>query len=137
MRILFFVTFIIFISVLCSVGSNAEEGEIKFSVNKTAGHAVQGELIVEIKKGVVDLGKESGVVPVKDVIVNSGSLTALNKKYNLVSVERLFSGTRKDGPSDIYVFRFSNAVNINTIISDYKKEENVLYAEPNYVASVK
>lgn len=137
MKSLISIAFIILVSMFYSVGSNAEEGELKFSVSKTAGHVAPGELIVEIKKGVVDMGKEGGVVPVKDVIVNSESLTALNKKYSLVSIERLFSGTRKEIPSDIYVLRFSNKGKIDTIVSDYKKEESILYAEPNYAASAK
>jgi len=93
------------------------------------------EMIVEIKSGIIDLGNELGVVPQEKVLVNSESFSKLNKKYGLVSVEKLFSGTRKDVTSDIYVFRFIPKVNINEIVSNYKREDSVVYAEANYSVS--
>ena len=94
------------------------------------------EMIVEIKRGVLDMAEETGIVPREKIKINSESIKALDEKYGLTSVEKLFSGTRKDEPSDIYVFRFPGKININEVISEYKKDKSVFYAEPNYVAHV-
>lgn len=93
---------------------------------------VPGEMIVEIKKDVIDLGKGLGRVPAQKVTINSEPIEAVSKKYKLISVERLFSGTRKDIPSEIYIFRFSPGINIDEVVQDCKKDPNVIYAEPNY-----
>jgi hypothetical protein len=127
------------ILALVSCGVHARADELRFeasgSAAKKSARMVKAEMIIEIKRGVVDLGKEPGKVPQEKALINSESMRELNKKYGLVSVERLFSGTRKELPSDIYVFRFPADVDIDEAIADYKIEGDVVYAEANYSVS--
>lgn len=135
-RVAYSVTIIL---VLVSCAAHLWADEMRFvtseKVARKAAKMVKAEMIIEIKREVVDLGNELGIVPQEKVSVNSESLSELNKKYGLVSVERLFSGTRTDAPSDIYVFRFPLKVNINEVVSNYKREGSVVYAEANYSVS--
>ena len=126
--------FIFFLIAACCVStSGAVEMQVKVSDEaRKKGRIAPGEIIIEAGRGIVDLGKERGVVPREKVSIKSDSINKLNEKYGLVSIERLFSGTRKDEPSDIYVFRFSKDANIDNIVSAYGEDENVIYAEPNY-----
>ena len=128
---------ILLIFMLCCIKSGADELKYKVSTNESGGGTMKSEMIVEIKRGVIDLGEEKGIVTRDKVKVNSGGLKALDEKYGLVSVEKLFSGTRKDIPSDIYVFRFSPGTRISDVIESYKKDESVIYAEQNYSVSAK
>ena len=126
---------VLLIFMLCGINSKADNLEYKVSTNDR-GNMVRSEMIVEIKRGVLDMAEETGIVPREKIKINSESIKALDEKHGLTSVEKLFSGTRKDEPSDIYVFRFSGKVNINEVTSEYKKDKSVFYAEPNYVAHV-
>ena len=126
---------VLLIFMLCGINSKADNLEYKVATNDR-GSMARSEMIIEIKRGVLDMAEETGIVPREKIKINSESIKALDEKYGLTSVEKLFSGTRKDEPSDIYVFRFSGKVNINDIISEYKKDKSVFYAEPNYVAHV-
>jgi len=126
---------IILLTILyCIVDSSCIKA-LELEVSDRAKHDQQakGELIIEIKKGVIELGKEKGIVPKEKVSVKSELMESFNRKCGLISIEKLFSGTRKDTPSDIYVFRFPTDINIQEIISIYKKDTNVIYAEPNYI----
>ena len=120
----------------CITNNGAKAVELDVSTRAKGGHVVPGEIIIEVKRGIIDMGSEKGIAPEEKVSIKSESIDALNRKYNLVSVERLFSGTRKDEPSDIYVFRFSKDVNIDKLVSAYEKDSSVLYAEPNYTVHV-
>lgn len=120
----------------CTVSAVGEELKIGTVSKKESAETVPGEILIEIEKGIIDLRGEKGRVSSDRAGVNSKPLAALNKRYDLKSIEKLFSGTRSDRPSDIYVFRFSPKVNVNKLISDYKKDGNVIYAEPNYAVHI-
>lgn len=130
---------IILTLIFCAAHGWADELHFETSENtaKKSAKMVKAEMIIEIKNGIIDLGGEHGIVPQEKVRVGAGLLAELNKKYGLLSVERLFSGTRKETPSDIYVFRFPPKANMSEIISKYKEDGSVIYAEQNYGVSAK
>lgn len=117
--------------------SNAQTIHTEVLPRKNSGETVTGEFIIEVKKGVIDIGQEKGIIPAEKIFINSESLQKLNKKYNLISIEKLFSGTRKDTPSDIYVFKFPEHINVRKLMSVYKKNPNIFYLEPNYTVRTK
>ena len=132
-------TAVILTLVFCAAHVWADEMHFETSENtaKKSAKMVKAEMIIEIKKGIIDMGSEHGIVPQEKVKVSAGLIAELNRKYGLVSVERLFSGTRKETPSDIYLFRFPPKANMNEIISKYKEDGSVIYAEQNYGVSAK
>jgi len=130
---------IVLMFAFCAARAWADEMHFETSENaaKKSAKMVKAQMIIEIKKGIIDMGKEHGIVPQEKVKVGTGLLAELNRKYGLISIERLFSGTRKDTPSDIYVLRFPPKANMNEIISKYKEDGSVIYAEQNYGVSAK
>jgi parallel beta-helix repeat protein len=61
------------------------------------------------------------------------SIDALNEKYGVSSVEKIFEDFSITGLSSIYKFIFSNEVNIYHIIKKYSNDPSVQYAETNYI----
>lgn len=117
--------------------SNAQTIHTEVLPRKNSGKTIAGEFIIEVKKGVINLGQEKGIIPAEKISINSESLQKLNQEYNLIRIEKLFSGTRKDIPSDIYVFKFPENTNVNKLMSVYEKDPNVLYLETNYTVRTK
>lgn len=125
----------IFLMILsCTANASLELKVVNRSAEQqTAAESRAGELIVEVRRGVIDLEEEKGIILKDKVNIKSSSLKSLNEKNGLISIEKLFSGTRQDTPSDIYVFRFSPQANLNELVSAYRKDSNVIYTEPNYM----
>jgi len=61
------------------------------------------------------------------------SIDQSNAEYDVVSVEELFPDTTIHSLSNIYKFTFPVDTDIPQIMSDYNSDDNVKYAEPNYL----
>lgn len=131
MRISMTLVLLILLGAITIRVSYAEEVQLSVGSQQNR-QEVSGEIIIEIKNDIIDLGNGKGKVPAKEIIIRSKTIASVSKRHKLISIERLFSGTRKSAPTEIYVFRFPPEVNINEIVSAYQKDANVIYAEPNY-----
>ncbi len=105
-----------------------------------------GEVIVKFKDDlVVNLVQEDGIIK-----TGLPSIDAINTRYQLKEMERLFpimaerkaasvktpSGRVIEVPNlvNIYHLKFDPTSNMQEIISAYRNDPHVLYAEPNYYA---
>jgi len=96
---------------------------------------VPGEFIVKFKSEVaVKISKSN------NNIVSTGipSIDALNEKYLVSSVERVFEtyknmGADEQGLHNILKCQVPVTTNIHTLISQYSMNPQVIYVEPNYI----
>jgi thermitase len=61
------------------------------------------------------------------------SIDQLNNQYSVISIEELFPDTTISSLSNIYKFTFPVDSEIIQITNDYNSDDNVVYAEPNYL----
>ena len=61
------------------------------------------------------------------------SIDQLNTEYGVISIEELFPDTTIQSLSNIYKFTFPGDSEIIEIVSGYNVDDNVVYAEPNYI----
>ena len=120
----------------CGYHGEAKAAEVNIFPGPKERHAVPSDIIIEIKRDIVDMGEEKGVVSLEKVNINSESMKMLNKKYGLVSIRKLYPGMHKDAPSDIYVFKFPPGTKMREVIAAYKKDVNAVYVESNRIAYV-
>lgn len=112
--------FIIFISIIFLQGnSGCQEKE-----NPPSPKYVSGELIVKFKPGIID----------DEGSIDSESIKALNKEYNLISMERVFKGKPAPELTTVYKLKFPAEIDIMKALQEYQKDPSVIYAEPNYIA---
>ena len=108
------------------------------------------EIINEIEKNIFDFGikeeyalgqiivrfKEDIDISAKKVknhvSVGINSINFLNEKYQVKNIKRL-SDERDSFFENIYVFTFNDKIDINSVIEEYDNDENIEYAEPNYL----
>ena len=91
---------------------------------------VIGEIIVKLKDDVmVDISKS----PTGIMVTGLASIDALNEKYSVTSIEKVFKKEIPSSLSNIYKFILREETNILAVARDYEKDANVEYAEPNYI----
>ncbi|MBN1455867.1 MAG: S8 family serine peptidase [Methanomicrobia archaeon] len=101
-----------------------------------ASEFVPGEVIVKFKQHV-----RFTITQQSDGIVTTGirSLDALNTRYNVMEQTNVFESAEKYVSAEIpdlttiYVLTFPQDADILSIITEYQKDRNVEYAEPNYI----
>ncbi len=95
---------------------------------------VPGEFIVKFKSNVYSETKKSkGVVK-----TGVPSIDMLNDRYQISSIEQIFKNNRNlmnnnFDLSQIYKFTLLQKFDIPSVIAEYQKNPNVLYAQPNYI----
>ena len=71
----------------------------------------------------------------KDGILITGleSIDRLNKKYGVTSAEKILRDNLPSSLSNIYKFVLSDTSSLIEISKEYMNDQNVIYAEPNYI----
>jgi subtilisin family serine protease len=102
-----------------------------------------GELVVKLKDNVdvvnyvsselISVSKSVSEI-YQNEIVKTGieSIDILNKKFNILSIERLIGDDSIQEFSNVYIFRFNEDLNVISVADAYINNSNVEYAEPNY-----
>ncbi|EMR74891.1 subtilisin-like serine protease [Thermoplasmatales archaeon SCGC AB-540-F20] len=66
-------------------------------------------------------------------IINGPSITALNNKHQVNSVEKIFKNAENTRLDNIYILYVPEDSDLLSIVSDYISSPYVVYAEPNYI----
>jgi subtilisin family serine protease len=74
------------------------------------------------------------IIKFRDETIFTPSINKLNEKYNVISIEKMFSDTDHKLLKNIYRFRVPKNADILTIVNDYSLCGEVKYAEPNGIA---
>ena len=91
---------------------------------------VPGELLVNFKNSItLNTANPSHLTSTPSL----RSIEALNQKFQVVSVEKIFEDTEIPELENCYIFQFSNQTNILRAASYYTNNPYVEYAEPNYL----
>ncbi|MCP4482092.1 MAG: PQQ-binding-like beta-propeller repeat protein [bacterium] len=143
-KIIKFTFFIlIFQSVyLLAESSKYVEGEIIVKYKPQASSFAQSQAIT------VSISKSSIQASVLSALGQSGSLSTLNNKYQVISAEKVFKETPKaltaktmtlssngvliPDLSNIYTLKFSKEFDAKDVAEEFSKDPNIEYAEPNY-----
>jgi len=103
-----------------------------------------GELIVKFKDNINvdsyvsseldDVGRYVSETYQND-IVKTGikSIDTLNKKFNIISVEKLIEDDSIQELTNVYIFRFNEDIDVLSVVDAYLNDSSVEYAEPNYL----
>ncbi|MDP2922028.1 MAG: hypothetical protein Q8O12_06685 [Candidatus Omnitrophota bacterium] len=110
--------------LLLQTGTACRENSKIIQPSQESDYAI-GEILVKFKpEAFNDKGE-----------IVSGSISALNFKYGLAGMERVFKDSLPpEDMSYIYKLKFQGTLDIDQAIEDYKKDPSVMYAEPNYIA---
>jgi subtilisin family serine protease len=113
-----------------------ESGGYSSSNIPEAPEFVPGEVIVKFKQNVgFTLAQQT------DGVVTTGisSIDTLNKRYGVTSQAKVFETAEKPVSAEIpdltniYILTLPQDADIISIIKEYQKDQNVEYAEPNYI----
>lgn len=137
------------------VSNDGDQFQYNFSnVSETLPKFVTGELIVKFKEDVQLVIQEStsefldtsissekskndgmDVENTLGALFSTGieSIDRLNNQYRAISIKELFPGTIVTSLSNVYKFTFPVNTNIVELMNDYNCNDNVFYAEPNYL----
>ena len=115
--------FVMMLLIVTSIPTFGMIGEIESSDNNELRDYfeedyVSGELIVKFKEP-----------PTSLVSINN-----LNEKYEVSSMEKLFVNSEDTILDNIYILRFSEDLDLLSIMNDYSKDPNVIYVELNGLA---
>ena len=91
---------------------------------------VPGELIVKFKDEVSLSVSLNGVLT-----TGLESIDKLNEECGVISVERLFGDSSPASLSNIYMFTFSEGLDVFDFLAKYNSDPNVEYAELNYIGN--
>ena len=93
-------------------------------------HYVSGELIVKFKEDAkINLKSVKGTL-----LTGMAAIDNINTKYGgLKSAEQVFKNSLVPSLSNVYKFKFSNTLDISSLVRDYSCEPCIVYAEPNYI----
>lgn len=115
------------------------------------------EIIIKVKPGIITMPEGTYKAPIEEIEIKEEGLKSINKKFNLISIEKMFARKKpkeevaKDYPErearapedveepdleNIFLLRFPEHIDPNTIISEYEKIEDVIYAEENMPVSI-
>lgn len=110
------------------------------------------EIVIKVKPDVIVMPEGHYMAPLSEIEIDSEPLQALNRKFNLFSIERMFVRKRPDEeaakeyperearvPEDVetpdientFLLKFPELIAADEIIDEYKKLEDVIYAEEN------
>jgi subtilisin family serine protease len=113
-----FISIFLIGTALQSYGMNYEFNENNvINMNNKNFEFVPGEFIVKFKESPISC------VPI-DI---------LNDKYNVISMEKMFTNVDNTPLDNMYILKLSKIADIISIVNEYSSLPNVEYAEPNYI----
>lgn len=99
------------------------------------------ELIIKVRPETIVMPEGYYKTDINDIVINSENLKELNKRFNLISIERMFAKKIEKGDSekeyaenemeDIYLLRFPEHTDMKGLIEGYGSADEVIYAEEN------
>lgn len=102
-------------------GENLEQQKNKTAEKSRSKDFKPGELIIKVKSGIKFFGLSA----------NDPSLRTLNKRLGVKGAVRLFA-KGKNGLDRIYKLKLSKDADIQATVNQYRRNNAVEYAEPNY-----
>lgn len=126
------------------------EGEEKVEARLT-------EIILKVYPDTIVIPEGLYTAPVEEITINSEGIRELNKKFNLVSIEKMYAKkmSREEAAAefperearapeeaqeqdleDTFLLKFPDLIDAKLIISEYEEVEDVIYAEENMVFSI-
>ena len=130
---------------LCFVGTASAKTwyvdalPIDTTINSEGHEFVPGELIVKFKPSI---SVKPSVSTTGIATIGYRSIDTLNEEHDVTSLEKVFKPAKKpvakETPdfTNIYILKLPIDANIPSIAEAYKKNPNVEYAEPNYIAHI-
>ena len=89
---------------------------------------IAGELIIKFKEEINYFKSKDGIL-----ITGLESIDRLNKKYGVTSAEKILRDNLPTSLSNIYKFILDDQTCLIKISKEYMNDQNVIYAEPNYI----
>jgi len=72
----------------------------------------------------------------EETATSTDSVIALNEKYKVSSIEKIFKNTKDSKINNIYLLKIPKDSDIINVIQDYLLDTHVIYAVPNYIAQI-
>jgi len=91
---------------------------------------VPGELLINFHTA-LEINKDS--TSQGCITTGFSGIDMLNKKFQVTSIEKLLDNTSISTLENCYLFSFSNETDIINAVTQYAKNPQVAYAEPNYL----
>ncbi len=89
------------------------------------------ELIVKFKEEINEYVSIDGILN-----TDLESINRLNAEFGIISAEKFFGDNPPSSLSNIFKFILSDDLSIIEISEEYKKDQNIIYAEPNYILQI-
>ena len=115
------------------------------------------EIVVKVRPDAIVMPEGDYRAPLSEIEIHSDELKALNRKFNLFSIERMFARKKSDekvgeeyperearAPEDVekpdientFLLKFPDLISANAIVNEYERLEDVIYAEENAVLDI-
>ncbi len=100
------------------------------------------EVIIKVDDGVITMPEGVYKAPIGDIEIGSAGLKELNKKFNLVSIEKMYAGKTKgdtggsSGLENTYLLKFPEHIDTGLLVAEYEGVDGVIYAEENKVMTI-
>jgi len=115
------------------------------------------EIILKVEDGVILMPEGTYKMPVENVDIRSQELVELNRKFNLVTIEKMYAKKKlseevaREFPErearapewventdldNTYLLKFPEHIDVRGIVKEYQEIEGVIYAEENKVLSI-
>ena len=120
----------VFASIAPSIGGIMSDTNVKSSIEKEQVKFVSGEFIIKFREDA-----NINILKTSNGWISTGiqSVDILNEKHEVKSIQKLFNLCEKPYLFNIYKFYIPKNSKISSIVNDYSKDPNVIYAEPNYI----
>jgi hypothetical protein len=76
------------------------------------------------------------IVKFKELMISSKSISDLNKKHHILSIEKAYTNVENTPLDNIYYFYLSGDADILAVVEEYASLPNVEYVEPNYIIKI-
>ena len=113
-------------------------------------------VIIKVKPDMIIMPEGAYNAPLDEIEIDSDDITELNKKYNLMSIEKMFTKKPKEevakefperaarAPEDAeapdlentFLLKFPEHTDIQAVIDEYKAVDGVIYIEENKEVSI-
>jgi len=130
--------YLILITIFLLIGAIITPG-LGHSIKKNNIIKPNGEENVEFASGVFIVKfKENIDIDILKISNNRAStgietIDTLNEKYRVKAIEKIFSSSEKPYLHNIFKFIVSDNIDLLSVVEQYSKDSNVIYAEPNYI----
>lgn len=148
MKILVFLSILVVATSACAVGLPEKSPKVE---------AFFVEMIIKVKPDVIIMSDGTYKAPLGEIEIKSDGIKELNKRFNLVSIEKMFAKKKsaeeaaKEFPErearapesaempdleNTFLFKFPEHTDVRALIDGYKAAEGVIYIEENRAVSV-